>query len=274
MIRGKSACVSEHLIQRSRYKDLTSVASVQAENFDTKYLEINPAGTVPSLTAPSLPNPLTDTQDILLFLDRAKGPPEEHGLFPKDSSRRDLVQKLIEHIHSDSMSTNIILFMARDAKELELNKSSGWDTFLSNRQSSLENHQTEHPDNAFYGRKVVENGATHQFYKTKDDQKLESFFRESQTAYMGLIRMLEELDNTLVLPYAAGKDFSAADIHMAPWFSHALMGVHAQDIRDLDKLEAHLQRSVADFKIGHKTRSWWSNMNSRASFKEFYPKPH
>lgn len=226
------------------------------------------------MTSASLQTPLIDSREILKFLDTTKKSQGERSLFPQDTDRRDLVEKLIEHIHSDSMSTNIILLMARDKDELEANKSYGWGTFLLNRQVALEKYHAENPSSDFYAAKVVENGASHQLYTTKDDQKLESFFVESQKAYTGLIDMLEKLDAMIALPYAAGDEFSAADIHLAPWFAHALFGVRSEEIGDLHRLETHLQKSAPSFRIGDKTRSWWSNINSRDSFKEFYPKPH
>ena len=109
---------------------------------------------------------------------------------------------------------------------------------------------------------------------TQDKKALEEFFRTSNIAYDGLVKGLESLEAMLVLPYAAGETVTAADFHIVPWFGHALMAVHEQDIHNLDKLEAHLRKGSPNFRIGEKTRKWWANMNNNPSVNEFYPKPH
>ena len=246
----------------------------KGENFSPEYLTVNPAGTVPSLVSPSLETPLTDSRDILLFLDRSKT--SRGKLYPSadEAGLKAKVDQLIEHIHSDPLSTNILLFLARDESELNANKDFGRHNFLQGRQSALEKYHDQVPNHSFYPGKKRENGSVHGAYVTEDKKALEEFFGMSNAAYDGLIKGLETLDTMLVLPYAAGENVTAADFHIVPWLGHALMAVNESDIHNLDSLEAHLQKSSPSFKIGAKTRAWWAKANSIPSVKEFYPKPH
>jgi glutathione S-transferase len=230
-------------------------------------------GTVPSLTSPLLAKPLVDSREILEYLDQSKDSPETN-LLPSEPNQKLIVGKLIEQAHSDKISTNILLFLARNEEELEKNRKSGRQTFLHNRQEALEEYHVQVPEHSFYAPKMRENGSIDHMYETPAAKELVDFFQSSQDAYQGFIRGFQELDSMLVLPYAAGDSLTAADIHIAPWLSHAMMAVGTDDINDLRPLEMHLQKSSPEFKIGKKTREWWSNMNQRPSFKEFYPKPH
>jgi len=49
--------------------------------------------------------------------------------------------------------------------------------------------------------------------------------------------------------------------------------IHVCDF-DFGPLEALIQKTVPNFKVGPKTREWWSNMSKRESFKKVYPNLH
>jgi hypothetical protein len=209
----------------------------------------------------------------LLFLNRGKSTGTE--LYPStgESELKEKIDRLIELIHSNQLSTNILLLMARDKSEMS-NDGFPRHDFLKNRQSALEKYQEQVPNHSFYPGKLRENGSIHSVYVTQDEKVHEDFFQSSGAAYEGLLGGLEKLDWMLVLPYAAGESVTAADLHIVPWLSHALMAVGAQDMHDLDRLEKLLQKSNPNFKIGENTRKWWSKINDRRAVKDFYPKPH
>lgn len=252
---------------------LINIGEVNAENFKPEYLAINPMGTVPSLVSPSLSQPLVDSRNILEYLDRSKQAENSSNLVPPSVEERATVDQLIDQVHSDDVSTNILLFMARDKEELEANKRYGRHVFLHNRQKALEQYRSQFPDNPFYGPKLKENGSVDRIYETQDSDELDEFFRSSELAYRSFISGLAKLDSMLNLPYAAGNNITAADLHIAPWLSHAMMAVGTENITDLDPLESHLQKTSPQFTIGKNTREWWFRMNQRTSFKEFFPKP-
>lgn len=253
--------------------ELTRNDIVDGENFKPSYLQVNPRGTVPSLTSNQLAKPLTQSADILEYLDSFEGDSRAGKLIPTDITQKARVDALIERIHGDDMSTNILLFLARDTDDLNRNKLEGRDTFLANRQRALEKYHAQVPGHPFYLPKLAENGADLASYQTDDSQRLQEFFAISQKAHNGLTRELEQLDEMIVLPFAAGPEVTAADLHLAPWFSHALMAVGAGDISDLTALETFLQRTLPSYKLGNRLTTWWATMNGRPSFKTFFPKP-
>ena len=93
---------------------------VDGENFAPEYVQINPNGTIPSLTSSSLPEPLVDSKDILRYLDsnHPKGP----SLFPADPKQRHKIEELIAHVRQPKLSTNLIPLQARDTQELGAKK--------------------------------------------------------------------------------------------------------------------------------------------------------
>ncbi|KAF2100133.1 hypothetical protein NA57DRAFT_75633 [Rhizodiscina lignyota] len=242
-----------------------------AENFDPKYLKINPNGTIPSIVAPKLSQPLTDSTDILKFLDnsRPEGPP-----LVVDSCDRAVMQKLLDLVHSDKVHTNLILLQARNAEEMKAKQNSSFKDFINARQQKLEEHGAANPQHPFYGPKARDNGTIHKLYNSDIGPEHEEFFMHSDHAFSEFADGMNELEATLVLPYAAGDQVTLADLHIVPWLSHAMWGSGATAIDDFGPLERLIQVSVPDFKIGPKTKEWWANMNKRESFKKVFPKLH
>jgi glutathione S-transferase len=244
--------------------------AVSADNFNPEYLQINPMGTVPSLIAPSLDSPLTDSRTILEYLDKSKGP----SLAPLDDRSKATMQAIIDLVHSDDVGTNLILLRARDPGEYQNKRTGPFGAFIATRQRKLEYLHSENPDHSFYGPKSKENGMLHRLYITDLSDEHQAFFRETHEGYVKFAREMDRLETLLVLPYATGEQVTLADLHAVPWLAHAMAFVDTKEIGDLSKLEAHIQKSVPNFRIGPKLHKWWENYTSRAAFKEIYPELH
>jgi glutathione S-transferase len=139
---------------------------------------------------------------------------------------------------------------------------------VANRQKALEKHKATNPDHPFYPLKTAKNGALHKLYETDLSPAHEEFFATTQEMYRKFAAGMNELEELVVLPYAAGDDVTLADLHIVPWLSHAMANVGTTDPLDLDKLEKHIQKTVPEFKIGPKTREWCGNFVKRESFRE------
>ncbi len=252
---------------------LTCTPSVTAENFDYDYLQINPNGTVPSLTSPHLSKPLTESFDILRYLDGLKG---NSTLVPSDPAVQARVKAILEVVHSNDVTTNLILLQARDHEELKSKTTGLWGTFVANRQAKLEQGKVEHPEFAFYSRKADENGALHTLYTTAGDAEQHKFFAVTDEMYRTFAAGMAKLESLLVLPYAAGSVVTEADWHVVPWLSHAMAGAGTDPkaIQDFAPLEALIGKSVPGFVVGPKTKKWWAAISATDAFKTVFPVLH
>ncbi|KAH0489739.1 hypothetical protein TgHK011_010154 [Trichoderma gracile] len=239
------------------------------DNFAPEYLAINPNGTVPSLTAPSLAKPLIESVDILRWID-SRG---TRTLVPQDEIRS---REILELMHSPSMSTNLILFQARDAAEMAAKKSSAWNAFLEGRQARLDKELAAKPDHTFYVSKAAENLSITSLYRSDIGPDHEELFKLSDQMYRTVAEGLDKLEGLIALPYAAGSQVSEADYNTVPWLAHAMMGAETPvtAIQDFGPLERLIQKTVPEFKIGPRTKEWWSNISKTEAFKKVYPILH
>ncbi|EHK18484.1 uncharacterized protein TRIVIDRAFT_231671 [Trichoderma virens Gv29-8] len=253
--------------------DLKEIDLMTGANFDPEYIKINPNGTVPSITSPSLDKPLTESVDILRYIDALEG---RNALVPSDPAVKAKVQAILDLVHSHDAGTNTILLLARDKEEMTGKKASGFKDFVVNRQTRLEKEQAADPSHSFYGPKVLENGALNKFYTTEIGDEHKDFFKDSDDAYKAFARVLDSLDSLLVLPYAAGDAVTEADFHATAWLAHALWGAgtNATQIQDFSVLEKLIQKSVPSFTIGGRTRQWWASIAATAAFKKVFPTLH
>ena len=228
-------------------------------------------GTVPSLIVPSLSKPLTDSRDVLTHLDSLK---PVAPLVPTSPAAQEKMQAIIDLVHGDDVSTNLILLQARDMDEYSDKRDGPFGAYIATRQKVLEKHHTALPEHAFYGPKAEENGMLHKIYTAGSKEEREAFFKDTHESYKKFAGEMDRLESLIVLPYAAGENVSLADLHAVPWLAHALAGVGTTEIKDLSILEKHLQKSVPGFKIGPKTQKWWDNYTERAAFKEVFPVLH
>lgn len=257
-------------------KSLTCITRsiVGAENFSSEYLVINPNGTIPSLTAPSLDKPIIQSADVLTYLERSH-PGSGVELTPKDKKTQEISQQLIDLVHSDAVGTNLILLMARDREEFQAKQSSMWKEFIGTRQKVLEQNRAQYPEHEFYGGKAAENGGVNDLYTSPEmGSEHDAFFAHSRGGYRLFAKGVAELDALLVLPYAAGEEVTLADLNIVPWLAHAMWGAGATEVGDFGPLETLVRKSEPDFEVGKKIRSWWATFGERESFKKVYPKLH
>lgn len=243
-----------------------------ADNFEYEYLKnVNPFGTVPTLVISS-ERPLTDSRSILEYLDHSRSSNGNTSLTPPDMEGKVLMNDLIELVHSSDASTNLLLLQARDVLEYEQKKRGPFIPWIALRQAILDTNCSAHPEHEFYATKAKENGMLHHIYTTPVGTEHEEFIRATQAGYRKFTAGMDRLESSLRLPYAVGEDVSQADLHIVPWLSHALLAVGTVDIPDFSKLEAQLQKTVPEFKVGLKTREWWANVGKRDSFKQVFSK--
>ncbi|KAL8905725.1 MAG: hypothetical protein Q9171_006564 [Xanthocarpia ochracea] len=253
---------------------LTGTNAVKAENFDPEYLKINPNGTVPSMKALSLNEPLIDTREILEFLDRYRPSTTGPDLIPVDAQEKAAAQALIELVHSHDLETGLILFGCLDNADIDQMKRSRLLNYLAARQNILEKHVAADPMNAFYANRFEENGTLHNhFTDASPTADREAFFSETAAGYRKFADGLEMLERQIRLPYANGDYVTVADLHIVPWLSHTLWALGTTDLSDFSKLEQRMRRTVPDFELGPKTRRWWANIGERDSFREAFKAP-
>lgn len=210
--------------------------------------------------------------DILRYVDSLG----EATLVPKDSKVQQKAQQIIDHVHSADVNTNVILFDARDTKEMEAKKASKWKDFLQNRQNKLEQEHKAAPDNAFYSFKREENEALNKLYAAEIGIDHQQFFEISHYQYRTFASGMTKLEDILVLPFAAGDSLTEADLHVIPWLSHAMRGAGTEptDIHNFGPLEELIRKSDPEFNVGPKTKEWWKTVSETKSFKKVYPILH
>lgn len=230
-------------------------------------------GTVPSLTSPSLPTPLTESTDILRYIDNFHN---NSTLVPKDPETKRKAQAIMDLVHSEQLGTNLIFFQARDNNELNAKKNTPLHEFLATRQGRLEQEATKNPDHPYYGPKGAENGSVYKFYESEFGAGHADFYALTHNMYRQFAAGLDKLDKLLQLPYAAGDHVTEADFHVVPWLSHGMVaaGSVPTDIQDFTAFESVIQKTVPGFKVGPNMREWWANVSKTDSFKAVFPKLH
>ena len=103
---------------------------------------------------------------------------------------------------------------------------------------------------------------------------MKRFFKQTDEAYKNFAKSFDQLEKAVVLPYAAGKDVTYADLHMIPWLAHALTWAGAKGFDDWAALEAKVGKSADGWKVGNNMKEWWTTVQGRKSFKEVFPKLH
>ena len=219
-------------------------------------------------------SPLVDSRRILRYIDSMRAPVS--SLQPEDCEAATLAERIIELVHSDRMSTNLILLQARDAEEMRAKQSSIWKTFVENRYLRLKHWRREFPDVEFYRTKLDENTPTFRLYAFGDveDDDHKRFYANTHAQYRDFAAGIEELNGMLKLPYCAGETVASADLHVGPWLCHAMWGAGCSAIDDFAALESLVRKSVPSFRIGDNIKEWWAVMIKRASFRSVYPELH
>ncbi|KAK2798189.1 hypothetical protein FQN51_007875 [Onygenales sp. PD_10] len=250
--------------------DVKEIDLITAENFEPDYLAINPNGTIPSLTGPALDKPLIESADILEYLNQSH-PSSGPELIPTDPIILNRMKELIDLVHSKDVNTNLILLQARDKTELVDKRGSIWKTFLANRQAKLDQYSSSLPAHPFYGPKSLENSHVNKLYNTEIGPDHEAFFDLTHDMYRRFAAGMARLESLLALPYAAGMEVTAADLHIVPWLAHAMWGAGGVEVAAFEPLEKLIGKTVLGFKVGPRTREWWVNFVKRESFKEIFP---
>ncbi|KAL3957000.1 hypothetical protein ACCO45_007578 [Purpureocillium lilacinum] len=232
--------------------DTKQVGLLQGENFAPAYVKINPNGTIPSLTSPSLTQPLTESADIAKYIDATR--PNSPFLFPTDPTKLAKVEELISHVHQDKLSTNLVLLQARGPEEWEANKAGSVETFLGNRQEKLITYGAANPDIPLYASRTPLNGHIYDLYRaSKIGPEQEEFFTATEQGWRN--------------------SHGCRSTHCA-LVGSCDVGCWRKEVGDFEPLTARVKKSVPDFEFGENTRRWWANISARESFKKNYPKLH
>ncbi|KAL9473345.1 hypothetical protein ACSS6W_007725 [Trichoderma asperelloides] len=224
--------LAEKGVSENEY-DVKDVDLFAADNFNPEYLKVNPNGTMPSITSPSLDKNIIESVDVVRWIDGLKG---ERPLVPLDAAAKSRAQAIIDLVHSYDDRTDT--------------------DYLVNRQSRLIKEKEVNPDHPFYGPKILDNGSLAKVYTEPIGEEHKQFYKETDEALKIWARELERLDSLLVLPYAVGDSVTEADIHVTTWLAHAMWGAGSDttQIHNFDTLETLIQKSAPDFKFGKKTR--------------------
>ena len=257
-----------------RNKTLTETDAVKAENFDPGFLKINPNGTVPTLTAPYLNEPLLDTRPILEFLDRSRPSVNGPDLIPAGGQDKAAADALIELVHSSDLETGLLLYGCLNNVEIDRIKSSPLFAYLAARQIALEKYVSADPTNAFYSAKYKDNSKLHNIFTNAPMADRDAYFKDTAAGYKTFATGLEMLERQIRLPYAIGDHVTVADLHVVPWLSHSLWALGTTDRSDFSKLEGRIQQTVPDFELGPNIRQWWTNFGKRDSFQSVFKVLH
>ncbi|KAI9696750.1 MAG: hypothetical protein M1836_005112 [Candelina mexicana] len=250
--------------------EIKEIDLFSAENLDPAYLKINPNGTVPTLTASNLSQPLLDTRPILEYLDQSRPFINGPDLTPVSAQEKAAAHALIELVHSSDLETGLLLFGCLNHADIDRMKSSPLITYLAARQSALKMYLAADPMNAFYTAKLKDNSTLHDLFIDAPMADREAFFRDTAAGYEKFADGLEMLERQIRLPYAIGDYVTVADLHIVPWLSHALFALGTTDRSDFSKLETRIQQTVPGFRLGPKIRQWWINFGKRDSFQEVF----
>ncbi len=272
----KSTCVCFlQLRKQLLWNVLTeSLHSVKAENLDPQYLNKNPNGTVPTLTASDLSEPLIDTRQILRYLDKSRPSANGPDLTPAGAHEEAAANALIELVHSSDLDTGLVLYGCLDNCEIDRVKASPLYAYLAARQTALNDYHAADPANVFHGAKLKENGDLYNLFTDASSADRDAFFKDTATRYKTFAAGLDRLERQICLPYATGDHVTLADLHVVPWLSHTLWALGTTDPSDFSKLEGRIKQTVPEFRIGPKLRKWWNNFGKRDSFQDVFKELH
>ncbi|POR37737.1 Maleylacetoacetate isomerase [Tolypocladium paradoxum] len=230
--------------------DVREVDLVSANNVTSSYLAINPNGTVRSLTSSSLNKPVTESVDILYQMDALRA---GYALVPTDPVTQKTTQAIIDLVHADAASTDVILLHAR-----------------------LEGERAAHPENPLHVSrpKAQENSWLNKLYTTDFGNTYLTFSGVSHEIYRTLMDKLERAPSSAVR-HGRLRHQTGANLHIAPWLAYALAGagMDPRTIQDFKPLEKVAQKSVPGFKVGPRTK-WWDTITATKAFKKAYPTRH
>lgn len=139
----------------------------------------NPNGTVPTMTAPCLSEPLLGTLPILEFLDRARPSINVPGLTPAGAQYEAAAHALIELVHSSDLETGVLLFGCLNNAEIGRMKSSPLFEYLTTRQGALAKDLAADPMNAYYTAKFKDNSTLHDLFIDAPMADCETLFRNT-----------------------------------------------------------------------------------------------
>lgn len=167
---------------------------VKAENFDPEYLEKNPNGTVPTLTAPHLSQPLVDTQQILEYLDQSRPSVKGPKLTPVERQDKSIASAWIELVHSDDLETGVIIFGCLNDSEIHRLQATPFMAYVVARQTALQNYHSADPTDSFYRRKLIENGALYSVLTGSPNADRTAFFADTSAKYTRFAAGLKMLE--------------------------------------------------------------------------------
>ncbi|UKZ96081.1 uncharacterized protein TrAFT101_010883 [Trichoderma asperellum] len=121
--------LAEKGVSENEY-DVKDVDLFAADNFNPEYLKVNPNGTVPSITSPSLDKNIIESVDVARWIDGLKG---ERTLVPSDAAAKSRAQAIIDLVHSYDGRTDTVLFNSRNDEEMNAKRNFGFKDYLVNR---------------------------------------------------------------------------------------------------------------------------------------------
>jgi len=288
--------------------DLKEVDLVKAENYAPSFLRLNSKATVPTLVVPlektlsehvaSRYKALTDTKTIIEFLDKSRShlsttnstseapmPALAPATVVLSSTYKRIVDELL---HSEDADPNNLLYVnARDNVSLRAlgdalspvmkGKVDALSHYISEAQAG--NIRASEKVTSFWGAKkdaaqvlleVYENAKVPE--SAQSAEYFTEYFKVAKASWeVGLVRVLNQLNEEIIGPYALGEQYSLADPHLTAWLTRviSLAGGTYNDTSAvaIEKLVKHI--GVEQPLVLTKLAVYWDAVKERPSWKVY-----
>jgi len=232
---------------------------VEGENFNPKFLKLNPHATLPTLTAEE--KNYTNTADVTRYLVDHAPKKVPHGN-----------PSLINRIHEDALDPNFPLLAVRNDEQLKASAAGFPFTFVDNRQNALLAY-SKAPEaaqfKAFYDAKIQGNGGVLAIYKGEVPEEVKQGFYKQSTVHWEHITsyILKELPDLLPESgFINGESPGEDDFHVAAWLARIALVCGGTPSKDGYKaLEKELKQAVPV-----KIAAYWEAWSERPGWQATY----
>ncbi|KAL0572477.1 hypothetical protein V5O48_009484 [Marasmius crinis-equi] len=238
--------------------DVKVVNLLEGENFDPKFIKLNPNGTLPTLEADG--KTYTSTKDVIQHIIKLSGKDVKAG------------SSLIDRIHEHNLDPNFALLLSRSEDERRAKADGIVGAFLAGRQGALEKF-SKTPEGTglkdFYEPRLKGNGDLHAIYQNKaSEEEKKKFFAHSNEHYDAIAAFIhDELPKHLPESgFIGGSTPGEDDLHLGAWLARIATtnGATSGD-NGLAAFEKAYGKSLPP-----KVATYWNTWSSHSVFKKVY----